>query len=313
MDCKNCGSNLRNKDGFCSDCGARVIEERITLKFILKEILDKVLSVDNKLLKTFLHLFSKPEQVIDGYIKGVRKRYFNPFSYLLISITLAGISFYFLKDFTMQSLEAAPPTNTISNPFQDKKTIESFLNFIFDYQAFLTASIIPLYGFISWIVFLNKKKYNYLEHIVIYIYATAQISILNFLISAPLFLIHQETGNYVSLGISGLSIIYNSYVLIRLFKLTFVQFIIKFLYFMLISSILYVIWIIIITIGIYIFLGPEYFKQFKPVKKKENVEKVQPIDSTKTIKKEGSLLKDDKAIFFYDASSKLNCLSYKFL
>ena len=40
MDCKNCGSNLRDKDGFCSNCGARVIEERITLKFIFKEILE---------------------------------------------------------------------------------------------------------------------------------------------------------------------------------------------------------------------------------------------------------------------------------
>ena len=52
MDCKNCGSNLRDKDGFCSNCGARVIEERITLKFIFKEILENFKKLSNE--KTIL-------------------------------------------------------------------------------------------------------------------------------------------------------------------------------------------------------------------------------------------------------------------
>jgi hypothetical protein len=309
MDCKNCRCNLRDKDGFCSDCGARVIQERISFKFLLKEVIDKILSVDNKLLKTFWHLFTKPEQVIDGYIKGVRKRYFNPFSYLLISITLAGISFYFLKDLAIQSLEATPTVNTTGNPFENKEFLENFLNFIFDYQAFLTASIIPIYGFISWIVFLNKKKYNYFEHIIIYIYASAQISILNFLVTTPLFFIHQDSGNIASLIVSSLSIFYNTYVLIRLFKLTFVQLIVKFLYFMLISSVIYVIWSIIAITGMSLFFGPEYLKQFKPVKKKDSIQKIHPIDSTKIMTKNDSILKENKTISFYEASSKLNCLS----
>lgn len=314
MDCKNCGSNLRDKDGFCSNCGARVIEERITLKFIFKEILDKVLSVDNKLLKTFWHLFSKPEKVIDGYINGVRKKYFNPFSYLLISITLAGISYYFLKDFAMQSLEATPTVNpNTNNPFENKAFAESLINFIFDYQSLLTAITIPFYGIISWVVFLNKKKYNYFEHLIIYIYATAQISLFVFLISTPLFFINQEAGNIVSLTASGLSIMYNTYVLIRLFKLTFIQTIIKLLYFIFIGSVLYIVLSILTTIMMLVFLGTDYFKQFAPVKKKDSIQNVQPIDSTKAIQKNDSILKDKKTISYYEATSKLNCLSYKFL
>jgi len=311
MDCKNCSSNLKDKDGFCSGCGARVIDERITFKFLFKEILDKVLSVDNKLLKTFLHLFSKPHHVIDDYIKGVRKRYFNPFSYLLISITLAGISFYLLKDFALQAVENTTTGTSTGNPFLENKDFQKdIVRYVFDYQSFITALIIPIYGFISWLVFLNKKKYNYFEHIVIYLYATAQVSILNFIITTPLYFISQGATNVASLMISGLSLFYNAYVLIRLFKLNFIQFIIKFLYFLFIGSAIYIVSSIIAVIGMFVVLGPESLKQFKPVQKKDSIQKVIPTDS---IKVPDSLLKDEKKISFYEASSKLNCLSYKFL
>ncbi|MEQ6123047.1 DUF3667 domain-containing protein [Pseudotenacibaculum sp. MALMAid0570] len=309
MECKNCSANLQDKDGFCSYCGARVLEKGISLKFLISEIMDKVLSVDNKLLKTFWQLFSKPDQVINGYIDGVRKKYFNPFSYLLISITLAGISFYFLKDIAIQSLETAPTINQTGNPFGDKQFLESFLNFIFDYQAFLTALIIPVYALISWVVFLNRKKYNYLEHVIIYIYASAQISILNFIVATPVFFIDSVIGNYISLGISSLSVVYNSYILIRLFKLTFWRFIVKFLYFLFVGSVLYFIWSMIAGIILVLYLGPEFFDRFKKPQKKDSIQKVQPIDSTKVLQKNDSILKDKKTISFYEASSKLNCLS----
>lgn len=112
MDCKNCGAPLEDNAGFCSYCGARVITERISFKFLFKEFVDKVLSVDNRLLKTFLHLFYKPEVVIDDYINGVRKKYFNPLSYLLISITLAGLYFFFLKDMIDESINIIPETES---------------------------------------------------------------------------------------------------------------------------------------------------------------------------------------------------------
>ena len=253
-----------------------------------------------------MHLFSKPEQVIDGYVKGVRKRYFNPFSYLLVSITLAGISYYFLKDIAMQSIGGS---NTTGNNFENQKFLEELMNLVFDYQAFFTAIIIPVYALISWVVFLNKKKYNYFEHIIIYIYASAQISILNFLVATPMFFIQQDIANVISLLISSLSIFYNTYILIRIFKLTFIQFIVKFLYFIFIGIIIYLISSLIVFAGMLFFLGPGYFKQFVPPGKKDSIQKVQPIDSTKVINENNSKLKESQTISFYEAVSKLNCLS----
>ena len=308
MECKNCSSHLKDEDGFCSYCGSRVIKERISFKFLFKEFLDKVLSVDNKLLKTFLHLFTKPHQVIDAYISGVRKRYFNPVSYLLISITLASIYIFFLKDFALESIEAIPDIAS-ENPFNDKEFVENYISIFTDYQAFSTALIIPLYALISWIVFLNKKKYNFYEHIVIYLYASSQTSILSFLLVTPVILINQELGAQIMLFTSIFMIIYFSYVLIRLFRLTFWQFIIKTLYFLLIVSFVYLILGIIMAIVMFIYLGPEYFKQFAPKKQNDSIQKVQPIDSLKNIQKKDSIKKDKKTISYYEASSRLNCLS----
>lgn len=305
MNCKNCETTLKNKDGYCSNCGARVIEERITLAFIFKELLDKVLSVDNKLLKTFCHLFTRPHQVIDGYINGIRKRYFNPFSYLLISITLAGISFYLMKNFAIHSLEIAPSTSSSTNPFQSKGMAKEVFNFIFDFQALITAISIPLYGFVSWIVFLNKKRYNFLEHLIIYIYTTAQFSILNFIITTPLLYFQVGKLNTLIFIMSILcSIIYNTYVLIKLFNLTFIQTFLKLLYFILIGSVLYFIISIVSGIAMYMYLGKEYFEQFNPKIQKDSIQKTQPIDSIKV-----ETNKDSKAISYYDAVSKLNCFS----
>lgn len=316
MECKNCKSLLREEDEFCSYCGSRIIGERISLKFLFKEFLDKVLSVDNKLLKTFWHLFTKPEKVISGYIDGVRKRYFNPFSYLLISITLAGVATLITRDFTIKAISAANSV-TSTNEIGIQAT-EQVMNFIFDYQSFMTIISIPLYAFVSWLVFLNKKKYNYLEHNIIYIYTSAQLSVINFLIVGIIYLIHVNLLFIASFVISFIFIAYNCYVLIRLFKLSFLQFIIKSLYFLAIGLILYIIISILAIIGIYLMFGKEYFEQFNPNKVKDSIQILQPFDSIKKIHKNDSIKInhkkdsieiDKKSISFYEASSKLNCLS----
>ena len=81
MECKNCSNQLSTNSDFCNSCGAKVIRNRLTLKNIFEHIIETFFNYDNKLLRTFIDLFKKPEKVIDGYINGVRKRYVNPISY----------------------------------------------------------------------------------------------------------------------------------------------------------------------------------------------------------------------------------------
>ena len=285
MLCKNCKIELANEGGFCQDCGARVIRERISLKFLFNEFLDKVMSIDNKLLKTFLHLFSKPHIVIDSYINGVRKRYYNPVSYLLISVTLGGIYLYFFKDIAAESFDSMQQVDP-ANPFMNQDFGKKIYDLVLDYQAFFTAINIPIYAFFSWIIFLNRKKYNYYEHIVIYLYTIAQIGIFNFIVILPFYFFDKSFASNLFLYGSFSLFIYLIYVLIRLFKLTFAQFIIKGLYFLGLSLIAFMIMSILMVVGMFMYFGPEKMKQMGEEQERMRKEIIRKKDSIEAAKKD---------------------------
>lgn len=312
MNCKNCGAPLEDDAGFCAYCGARKIDERISTKFLFQEILDKVLSVDNKLLKTFIHLFTKPEQVINGYISGIRKRYYNPFSYLLISITISGIYFYFIRDIMIDTF-SSPDSQ---NPFNQTDFMTNLMDYMTDYQAFFTVLNIPIYGFISYLVFYNRNKYNFYEHLVIYLYAASHTIIFSFIIVTPFYFISANLTAITSVSMSVLTLVYFSYVLIRLFKLNFWQFIVKGSFFMIVSTACFMFLGLLMNVAMMISLGPqEYLKQFDPnyTNKSKDSLKQKSIDSLQKTKKLDSIKKEPtdsiKEISYYEASSKLNCLS----
>lgn len=123
-------------------------------------------------------MFTKPDVVIESFISGARKKYMNPVSYFAIAITLSGLLFYVLRNWYGISLTQNPLNGEESGPDMD---------FIFDYQGLLSYLIMPIYAIMTWILFLDKKKLNYTEHLVANAYVTAQTSLLQVIICLPLF------------------------------------------------------------------------------------------------------------------------------
>ena len=68
MNCKNCDTLLKEQDDFCNSCGAKVIRNRLTVRNLFEHFSETFFNYDNKLLRTFTTLFTKPEVVIEGYI-----------------------------------------------------------------------------------------------------------------------------------------------------------------------------------------------------------------------------------------------------
>lgn len=64
MDCKNCNTSLVEIQNFCSDCGAKVIRNRLTIRNLFEHFSATFLNYDNKFLQTFIGLFTKPEEII---------------------------------------------------------------------------------------------------------------------------------------------------------------------------------------------------------------------------------------------------------
>lgn len=254
--CKNCGNSIETSN-FCSKCGAKKITKRITFKNLFQEFVDRFFNLDNSFVKTFVHLFTKPEDVIDGYIHGLRKRYINAFGYFAISLTVLSLFTFLLEDRLFELI-------TVSNTEPQAEVNKAVMDFMVKYQTILNFLSIPLLAIVSKIVFYNYKKYNFTEHLVIYLYAYSHIVAIISLLFIPITLLG------VSMQFTFLQfpiyVIYIGYVLKRLYNLSFKSILLKTLLFFVVSFGLYFI-ISAATIFIMIITGSIDLEAFKPPSK----------------------------------------------
>jgi len=221
MDCKNCQSTLSEADSFCNSCGAKVIRNRITIKQILQDFGEQFLNYDNRFLRTFKKLFTDPKDVIGGYLDGTRKKYVNVLSYFAIAITIAGLQIFVLTKYfpDFMNIDAI---STEATADMNKRNMA----FVTEYQSLMMMLNIPIYALVARLVFINRKKFNFAELTIMFMYILAQISIVTAVLTIPL------TFAGVSFSVIGLAalpfqMIYSGYCLTKLYNLTTVQLIIK--------------------------------------------------------------------------------------
>jgi len=97
MICKNCSIEINPNTSFCYSCGTKVVTRRITTKNLFSDLMIG-LGWDSIYFFTLKSMFVKPNIVITEYLNGTRKKYLNPFSYLLIGTAMLLTVFNFFKD-----------------------------------------------------------------------------------------------------------------------------------------------------------------------------------------------------------------------
>ncbi|MEQ5789649.1 DUF3667 domain-containing protein [Muricauda sp. NFXS6] len=209
MTCKNCDARLRTDFLYCPACGAKVIRNRITVKNLWVDFLERYFNLDNTFIRTFVHLFTKPEVVIEGYLQGIRRKYLNPISYIGIALTLSGI-IVFLMAKSIDFMQFDVFDTGAQTVYQEK-----LMGFILDYQALIFLVYIPLMAISGWLCF-DEKKYNFAERMIIFMYALAHFSLFIFIPSVLLLLIIPEHYITFSLIASLSMIVYSTYVIIRI-------------------------------------------------------------------------------------------------
>jgi hypothetical protein len=197
---------------FCSACGSKWVEYRLTPRKISSEIAERYLGTENVFIKTCFALFSYPENVIDGYVVGQRKKYVNVINFFFISLTLLGAHIFILKNFYPESLGL--DTLTINN-----KNGAEYISKFFDYMGILTSLFLPFFALAGWLVF-HKNKYNFVEHMVLFAYAFGIINIISFL-STPIVIATSFNYFHISSILSILSLVLIAWYYKRIFKLSF--------------------------------------------------------------------------------------------
>ncbi|GAB4514298.1 MAG: hypothetical protein Tsb004_22290 [Allomuricauda sp.] len=232
MTCKNCDARLRTDYLYCPACGAKVIRNRITIKNLWTDFLERYFNLDNTFIRTVLHLTTTPEVVIEGYLQGIRRKYLNPISYMGIAITLSGlIVFLMVKSGDAMNFDML--NNNVSTRYQEK-----LMDFILDYQALIFLLFVPMMTIAGWLCF-DQKRYNFAERTIIFMYALAHYSLVIFLPSIiVLFFIPEQYFIFSFLGILFM-VVYTTYVIIRISKSRGVALIARLLLFYFILLILY--------------------------------------------------------------------------
>ena len=185
MECKNCKNTLPQDVYYCELCGAKVIRNRITIRNLWDDVLETYINIDNSFLRTFIHLFSRPKEVIDGYIHGVRRKYMNPISYMGIALTLAGLTVLLMRK-KIQYMDFDLFDQGMNPEFGEK-----VMNFTNDYYSLVFLLFLPVFAFAGWLT-INKQGYNLTEFLVVAVYTLAQYSIFSFPLSIAFILWGQD-------------------------------------------------------------------------------------------------------------------------
>ncbi|WP_405576427.1 DUF3667 domain-containing protein [Winogradskyella sp. Asnod2-B02-A] len=242
MNCKNCHTELSKQDDYCKNCGGKVIRNRLTFRNLFEHISETFFNYDNKILRTVIDLFKKPEVVIGGYISGVRKRYVNPISFVALSLTVGGLYMLILnKYFPNAMIEMS------SAGVEQQEVIAKEMVIIMQtYYSFVMILLIPFYAIISRLVFVNRKEYNFTEHLVMAMFMMAQFSLVSSFLNITLLVLHLPSSILGSASIF-LQMVYFGYCYKRLYKLSIPSCILKLLFFF---GILLVIMILCVILGI---------------------------------------------------------------
>lgn len=261
MNCKNCQLPVRTDYSFCSNCGAKIIRNRLTLKNLWYDFAERYFNLDNTFLKTFWHLIIKPEIVVCGYIDGVRKKYLNPISYMAIALTLSGITLFLMR----KTIKAGIDLSSFAGGENlNEETGQKIMSLTFDYNTFIFLLFVPVFAFAGWVAF-NKRNYNLSEHVVTAAYSLAQYSIISFPLS--IFLLSVAPEKYFSLTwpITLLMLGYGLYVINRIHSFKFLNRILRSMLYITISGVGYFGAIIFFYIILFI-TGEISFADFTPKK-----------------------------------------------
>jgi hypothetical protein len=157
--CLNCGKKL--VDTFCSGCGQKADTHRITFKnFISHDLLHGTFHIEKGILFTAKEALLRPGKAALDYIAGKRKRYYNVFYLILITIGLMLFIRHANELFTDQSAEVVTEKVYLNDASREFDELFAQKNKII---IFL---FVPFAALNSFILF-RRKKLNLSEHSII--------------------------------------------------------------------------------------------------------------------------------------------------
>ncbi len=163
--CLNCGTLLTADDNFCPNCGQRTDSHRITLKHIFHEFFHTFTHADIGFLGLIADLAVKPGIVAREYIAGKRKKYFNPFTFFVLCLSLFIITNNVFK--TYEPVKPDPRVQQLPPKQREKimalyERLNEAQHFMKNHGNIVSMIGLPFFAVMLWLFFM-RRGYNYAE------------------------------------------------------------------------------------------------------------------------------------------------------
>lgn len=211
--CKNCGEKVVGM--YCSHCGQKAVEQRISFRHIWHEVVHFFTHFEKGFLFTTWAMIVRPGKVATDFVKGRRKIYQPPVSFILIWITIYLLLLYivekaFGENVVIDYKEYFGPTPTTKFAISN---LGAVLLVVIPFQA-LYFKI-----FVAW------KKYNFFESFVVALYFLGTVMLLQSVFVVLALIFYSITGSSVALIYSDpLKILYLAWAItdtIKLFRVKY--------------------------------------------------------------------------------------------
>lgn len=198
--CLNCGKELIDK--FCHGCGQKADTHRITFtNFVSHDLLHGTFHIEKGILFTAKQSLLRPGKAALEYIAGKRKRYYNVFYLILITIGIL----LFIRH--ANQIEEAVTDSTYAN--EASRKIDDIFSKTSKFIIFL---FVPFGALNSFMLF-RRKKLNLSEHFILSGMMLLGILLINFF-SIFVFILNEIThfsGTVLSWMVTAICFLYVAY------------------------------------------------------------------------------------------------------
>jgi hypothetical protein len=207
--CLNCSAALTTGQHFCARCGQKTPVHRITFMHFLHEFFHAFTHTDRGILHLLKELILHPGQVAREYMAGKRKKYFNPFTFFLLVMTLFVFSSTF---FAKDDLKIRPdpgvlaqiPTEAGKQQYVNTITrVVEASGFMKHYGNVVGMIAVPFLSLITWL-FYRRRGYNYAEHLTANLLFTAFNNLYFAILIVPLESLQRGSTSHLLILFTGL-------------------------------------------------------------------------------------------------------------
>jgi len=199
--CLNCGVKLSPGQKFCYNCGQKLNLGKITIKQLFLDFLRIASHAEQGLINLARGLAVDPGKVAIEYVEGKRKKYFNPFTFLAVCITIMVLLNGWMKPYS--GLPVPDPNVEAFMPDQHTRelyilTVHRMANMqrIGNHNLNLfTVLVAPYFAFSLWLFFKRRGR-TVAEITVAYILFTGFGNLISTIFFSPFLAIFRDTRAY---------------------------------------------------------------------------------------------------------------------